>query len=82
MRAVTQTEILNRLAQDVALENKVNTPVVNSWAACAEVTLEVFGSPGGHARENQTAFIQAINPKLAKRERHSAVSTTPIPGAG
>jgi creatinine amidohydrolase len=82
MRVVTQTEILNRLAQDVALENKVNTLVVNWWAACTDVTLEVFGSPGGHAGENETAFVQAINPELAKRERLSAVNTIPIPGAG
>jgi creatinine amidohydrolase len=77
-----QTEILNRLAQDVALESKVNTLVVNWWSTCADVTLEVFGSPGGHGGENETAFIQAINPKLVKKERLSAVSTTPIPGPG
>jgi creatinine amidohydrolase len=51
-------------------------------AACADVTQELFGTPGGHARENETAFIQAINPKLVKKERLSAVTTTPIPGRG
>jgi len=77
-----QTEILNRLAQDVALENKVNTLVVNWWATCADVTQEVFGTPGGHAGENETAFIQAINPKLVKKDRLPVVTTTPIPGPG
>ena len=77
-----QTEILNKLAQDVALEHKVNTLVVNWWSTCADVTLEVFGSPGGHAGENETAFIQAINPKLVKKDRLPAVTTTPIPGPG
>jgi creatinine amidohydrolase len=77
-----QTEILGKLAQEVALEHKVNTLVVNWWSACAEVTLQVFGNPGGHAGENETAFIQAINPKLVKKERYSDLLTTPIPEPG
>jgi creatinine amidohydrolase len=77
-----QTDILNKLAQDVALEQKVNTLVVNWWSVCSEVTLQVFGNPGGHAGENETAFIQAINPKLVKKERYSDSLTTPIPEPG
>jgi creatinine amidohydrolase len=77
-----QTEVLNKLTRDVSLECKVNTLVVNWWAACADVTQEVFGNPGGHAGENETAFIQAINPKLVKKDRYSAVTTTPNPAPG
>jgi len=77
-----QTEVLNKLAQDVALEQKVNTLVVNWWSACSDVTLQVFGNPGGHAGENETAFIQAINPNLVKKERYSDSLTTPIPAPG
>jgi len=77
-----QAEILSKLAHEVALEHKVNTLVVNWWAACADIAQEVFGNPGGHAGENETAFIQAINPKLVKQERLPAVTTTPIPAPG
>jgi creatinine amidohydrolase len=72
-----QTEVLNKVANEVALEHRVNTLVVNWWAACSEVTQEVFGNAGGHAGENETAFIQAINPKLVKKERYSDALASP-----
>ncbi len=77
-----QAEVLNELAQEVALERGVNALVVNWWAACSDVTQEVFGNPGGHAGENETAFIQAINPKLVKKDRYPEVTTTPNPRSG
>lgn len=77
-----QTEILNKVSQDVALEFKVNTLVVNWWSTCAETAQEVFGNAGGHAGENETAFIQAINPKLVRKDRLAAVTTTPNPAPG
>ncbi len=78
-----QTELLDRVAQEVSLERKVNILVVSWWAACADVTQEVFGNPGGHAGENETAFIQAINPKLVKKDRYSdsLATANPAPGA-
>jgi creatinine amidohydrolase len=77
-----QTEVLNKIAQDVALEHRVNTLVINWWSTCADVTQEVFGNAGGHAGENETAFIQAINPKLVKKERYSDALATPNPAPG
>ena len=77
-----QVEVLNRVAQEVALAQGVNTLVVNWWAACPEAAEEVFGNPGGHAGENETAFIQAINPELVKRERTAEVTSTPNPRPG
>ena len=77
-----QTSALEKVSQEVALEHGVNVLVVNWWAACAEVTQEVFGNPGGHAGENETAFIQAINPKLVKKERNSDALATPNPASG
>lgn len=77
-----QTELLNKVAQDVALEHRVNTLVVNWWSTCSDVTQEVFGNAGGHAGENETAFIQAINPKLVKKERYSEALAEPNPALG
>lgn len=77
-----QTEVLNRVAQEVALECRVNTLVINWWSTCADITQEIFGNPGGHAGENETAFIQAINPRLVKKERLAQVTATANPAPG
>ncbi len=82
-----QTAILNEVAQRLALERGVNTLVVNWWSVAADITLEVFGTPGGHAGINETAFIQAINPSLVRKERYPREPaarekfTTPYPAA-
>ncbi len=72
-----QTEALGKVAQDVAIEHRVNTLVVQWWAACSDVTQEVFGNAGGHAGENETALVQAINPRLVKRDRYSDALASP-----
>ncbi|MBI1982744.1 MAG: creatininase family protein [Acidobacteria bacterium] len=77
-----QTEVLERVAQDVAIENQVHTMVVNWWSTCADVTREIFGNAGGHAGENETAFIQAIDPKLVKKGRYSDALAAPNPPPG
>ena len=77
-----QTAVLQRVARTVAIEHGVNTLVVNWWAACSDAAQEVFGNPGGHAGENETAFIQAINPALVKKELLPEVTATPNPAPG
>ncbi|MFQ5778561.1 MAG: creatininase family protein [Terriglobia bacterium] len=77
-----QAGILSEVAHQTALEHGVNTLVVNWWSTCAEVTADVFGNPGGHAGENETAFIQAINPALVKKERYSDALASPNPPPG
>ncbi len=72
-----QTEALQRVAHEVALEHGVNALVVNWWATCSDAAVEVFGNPGGHAGENETAFIQAINPKLVKKDLYDKMTVTP-----
>ncbi len=78
-----QTDVLNRVAQSVALEFRVHTLVVNWWAACSEAAEKVFGNAGGHAGENETAFIQAINPRLVKKGLYSEdlAEANPAPGS-
>jgi creatinine amidohydrolase len=66
-----QTAILQQVAGEVAQAHGVNTLVVNWWALASDVTLEVFGEDGGHAGINETAFVQAINPRLLHKELYT-----------
>lgn len=72
-----QTALLMKVAREVALEHEVNTLVVNWWSTCSSAAQEVFGNPGGHAGENETAFIQAINPELVHPELLEKMTATP-----
>ncbi|HXW07028.1 MAG TPA: creatininase family protein [Vicinamibacterales bacterium] len=66
-----QTAVLNALGVEVGREASVRTLVVNWWAYCADVTLDVFGEDGGHAGENENAFMLAIDPSLVHQSRYS-----------
>ena len=74
-----QTALLTALAQDVGRELRVRTLVVNWWSYCSDVTQEVFGQDGGHAGDNETAFMQAIDPALVHPERYSPELTSAYP---
>lgn len=74
-----QTAILNAVAAEIGREAGVRTLVVNWWSYCSDVTLEVFGEDGGHAGENENAFMMAIDPALVHRERYSPDMATPNP---
>jgi creatinine amidohydrolase len=79
-----QTAVLQSLLREVAFEHGVQTLLINWWALCSDVTKEVFGEDGGHAGINETAFIQAINPKLVHKEMYSGkdmATANPEPGA-
>ena len=78
-----QAGILNQVCAELALARSVNTLVINWWSAAGEVTFEVFGTDGGHAGVNETAFIQAINPKLVHKELYTGKDmATPNPAPG
>ena len=74
-----QTALLTALAEEVGREEKVRLLVVSWWSYCADVTQEVFGQDGGHAGDNETAFIQAIDPSLVHPERYSPELATAYP---
>jgi creatinine amidohydrolase len=74
--------VLNEVATDVGRRLQVRTLVVNWWSYCSDVTLKVFGEDGGHAGWNETAIIQAIDPKLVLKERYSDALATPRAEAG
>jgi creatinine amidohydrolase len=77
-----QTAILTALAQEVGRETSTRILVVNWWSYCTDVTIKVFGEDGGHAAENENAFIMAIDPSLVHRERYNQdmVTANPSPG--
>jgi creatinine amidohydrolase len=79
-----QTAILEALLREVAFEHGVQTLLVNWWSLASDVTQEVFGEDGGHAGINETAFVQAINPKLVHKELYTGkdmATANPAPGA-
>jgi creatinine amidohydrolase len=77
-----QTAVLNQLATEIGQEKRVRTLVINWWSYASDVTLSVFGEDGGHAGWNETAFIQAIDPKLVHKERYSDDMATPNAAPG
>ncbi len=78
-----QTAVLNALGVEIGREAGVRTLVVNWWTYCSDITLEVFGEDGGHAGENENAFMLAIDPALVHKERYTGPEmTTANPPAG
>lgn len=77
-----QTAVLQDVAAEVANEKNVRTLVINWWSFASDVTQEVFGEDGGHAGWNETAYIQAIDPKLVDETKYSDDLATPYPRSG
>jgi creatinine amidohydrolase len=77
-----QTAVLSSVAAEVGREAGVRTLVINWWSYASDVTLDVFGQDGGHAGENENAFMQAIDPALVHKERYSAEMATANPAPG
>jgi creatinine amidohydrolase len=78
-----QTAVLQSVAAEVSTERRVRTLVINWWTFASDETKEVFGEDGGHAGNNETAFIQAIDSTLVHKGKYTgAEMTTPYPPAG
>ena len=78
-----QTAVLNDVAQAVGRERGVRTLVINWWSLATDATIATFGYDGGHAAENETAFMQAIDPSLVHRGRYTGADmVTPNAAAG
>ena len=76
------TAALNAVAAEVATETGVRTLVVNWWTYCSDITLEVFGEDGGHAGENENAYMMAIDASLSHPERYKPDLALPNAPAG
>jgi creatinine amidohydrolase len=74
-----QTAILSALAQEVGRETGTRILVVNWWSYCSDITREVFGEDGGHAGDNEIAYVMAIDPALVHKDRYEREMATALP---
>ena len=65
------TQWLQELVRQVANRKKVRMMVVNWWSLADKITKEVFKENGGHAGNNETAYMQAVYPQHIHPERYS-----------
>lgn len=73
------TDFLHHAASEVSRSFRVRILVVNWWSLTAEEVQEVFGEEGGHAGNNETAYIQAVYPQYVHREEFEKDMATPNP---
>ncbi len=60
---------LKEVARDFHHEHRANIAVIHWWELCATMTNEFFGHAGGHAGTDETAMVQAVDPKLADKSQ-------------
>lgn len=76
------TAALNAAAVRVANAAKVRILVVNWWTLADDITKSVFKQNGGHAGNNETAYVQAIVPQFIHPERYKPEMASPNAPAG
>lgn len=73
------TALLNEAATRVANARRVRVLVVNWWTLADDITKAVFKENGGHAGNNETAYVQAFLPEHVHPERYKPEMATPNP---
>lgn len=73
------TALLNEAATRVANARRVRVLVVNWWTLADDITKSVFKENGGHAGNNETAYVQAFLPEHVHPERYKPDMATPNP---
>ena len=76
------TAALNAAATRVANARRVRLLVVNWWTLADDITKAVFKQNGGHAGNNETAYVQAFLPEHVHPERYKAEMASPNAPAG
>lgn len=76
------TAVLNAAATKVANARRVRVLVVNWWTLADDITKSVFKQNGGHAGNNETAYIQAVVPGHIHPERYRPEMAEPNAPAG
>lgn len=70
--------LLDAAAQRLFLETNARLLIIDWWSYASEAIKEVFGENGGHAGNNETAAILAIDPSLVHKELYSPKMAHPI----
>jgi len=73
---------LNAAATRAANRERVRILVINWWTLADDITKSVFKHNGGHAGNNETAYIQAVVPGHVHPERYTPEMASPNPSAG
>jgi creatinine amidohydrolase len=76
------TTVLNATATKVATREHVRILVVNWWTLADDITKSVFKQNGGHAGNNESAYVQAIVPNHIHPERYTPEMASPNAPAG
>jgi creatinine amidohydrolase len=76
------TAVLNQVATRVANRARVRVLVTNWWVIADDITKSVFKENGGHAGNNETAYIQAFLPAYIHPERYNKDMAQPMAAAG
>jgi creatinine amidohydrolase len=76
------TAALNAAATRVANARRVRALVVNWWTLADDITKSVFKQNGGHAGNNETAYVQAFLPAFVHPERYKPEMASPNAPAG
>ena len=74
-----QTAILRSEMDKASEKYRVRMLLINWWSLASEDTYAVFGENGGHAGNNETAYIQAIVPTHVHPEWYTPDMATPYP---
>jgi creatinine amidohydrolase len=76
------TAVLNAAATKVANARRVRALVVNWWTLADDITKAVFKQNGGHAGNNETAYVQAFLPEHVHPERYKPEMASPLAPTG
>ena len=77
------TSVLDEVMSRVSNDSRVRIMIINWWSVADDITKVVFHENGGHAADNETAYIQAVYPQHVHPERYSKemVSVNPPKGS-
>jgi len=72
------TAALNEAASRVSNACRIRVFLVNWWTLADDITKDVFKQDGGHAGNNETAYVQAIVPNHIHPERYVPGMAAPL----
>jgi len=81
---------LKEVAMQLYYERKVKIAVIHWWELCRQLVKEFYGEAGGHSALDETALVQAIDPKLVDKSLYDenlayfvrpGADIYPIPGS-